>query len=55
MKLNQGKCDLLVAVHKYESIWSKIGETKIWEYNRQMLQGVQIDKKLSFDKQVLES
>ena len=29
MKLNEGKCHLLVAGHRYETLWSNIGETRI--------------------------
>ena len=29
MKLNEDKCHLLVAGHRYESLWAKIGETRI--------------------------
>ena len=30
MKLNQGKCHLLVSGFKYKKVWLKIGKTKIW-------------------------
>ena len=33
MKLNEVKCHLLVGGYKHESIWEKIGDTKIWESN----------------------
>ena len=29
MKLNQDKCHLLVSGDKHETVWAKIGETKI--------------------------
>ena len=29
MKLNQGKCHLLVSGYKHEKIWARIGEVKI--------------------------
>ena len=35
MKLNESNGPLLVAGHKYESIWTKTAEVKIWESNRQ--------------------
>ena len=44
MKLNEDKCHLPIAGHKYESIWEKITETKIWESNKQKLLGIQTDK-----------
>ena len=31
MKLNEDKCNLLVAEYKYKNIWAKTGEAKIWE------------------------
>ena len=49
MKLNQGKCHLLVSGRKHESVWAKIGKTKIWESNIQKLLGVVIDRNLNFD------
>ena len=52
MKLNEDKCHLLVAEHKYKNIWAKTGEVKIWESKEQMLLAVQIDKKLCFDEYV---
>ena len=52
MKLNQGKCHLLVSGHKHETLWVKIGETKIWESNKQKLLGVVIDRNLNFNEYV---
>ena len=48
MKLNQDKCHLLVSGHKRETVWVKIGETKIWESNKQKLLGAAIDRNLNF-------
>ena len=31
MKLNKDKCHLLVLRHKYENVWVKMGDEKIWE------------------------
>ena len=53
-KLNQGKCHLLVSGHKHETAWVKIGETKIWESNKQKLLGVVIDRNLNFDEYVFD-
>ena len=50
MKLNQDKCHLLVSGHKHETVWAKIGETKIWESTKQKLFGVVIDRNLNFDE-----
>ena len=54
MKLNQGKCHLLVSGRKHETVWAKIGETKIWESNKQKLLGVVIDRNLNFDEYVID-
>ena len=35
MKLNEGKCHLLVGGYKHESISAKIGDARIWEPNKQ--------------------
>ena len=50
MKSNQDNCHFLVSGHKHETVWAKIGETKIWESNKQKLFGVVIDRNLNFDK-----
>ena len=54
MKLNQYKCHLLVSGHKHEIAWAKIGETKIWESNKQKLLGAVIDRNLNFDEYVFD-
>ena len=52
MKLNESKCHFIVAGHKHEHIWTKIGQTMIWEQNNVKLLGVHIDSKLSFNDHV---
>ena len=52
MKLNQDKCHVLVLGFKYESVWAKIGKTKIWGSKKQKLLGVEIDRTLSFDEHI---
>ena len=42
-KMNSDKCHLLVAVHKFEQIWGKIGTDQIWESNSVKLLGITID------------
>ena len=37
MKLNEDKCHFIISGHKSESIWAKIGQTKIWESKNQKL------------------
>ena len=39
MKLNEDKRHLLVSGHKYETIWAKIGEARIWESTMEKLLG----------------
>ena len=53
-KLNQDASHLLVSGHEHESVWAKIGETKIWESNRQKLLGVVIERNLNFDEIVFD-
>ena len=52
MKLNEDKCHLLIAGKKYESVWVKIGESKVWESKKQKLLGIEIDSSLSFNEHV---
>ena len=52
MKLNQGKCNLLVSGYKNEKIWTRIGEVKIWGSSKQKLLGVVIDRVLNFNEYV---
>ena len=54
MKLNQDKCHLLVSRHKYKTVRAKIGETKIWESNKQKLLRVIIDRNLNFDEYIFD-
>ena len=54
MKLNQDMCHLLVSGHKHETVWAKIGETKILESNKQRLLRAVIDKNLNFDEYVFD-
>ena len=37
MKLNEGKYNLLVAGHRYETLWANIGETRNWESKNEKL------------------
>ena len=52
MKMNSDRCHLLVAGHKFEQIWAKIGTDLIWESNSVKLLGITIDNHLKFDKQI---
>ena len=53
MKLNKDKCHLLVSGHKYENVWVKMGDEKIWESAKQKLLGMEIGRNLNFDDQVI--
>ena len=52
MKLNEGKCHLLVAGHRYETLWASIRETRSWESKNEKLLGLTIDRNLNFDDHV---
>ncbi len=52
MKLNEDKCHLLLAGHKYEHIWAMVGNTRIWESNKVKLLGINIDNELKFKKHI---
>ena len=52
LKLNEDKCHFLILGHKYELVWAKVGETKIWEEDIAKLLGINIDSNLSFNKHV---
>ena len=53
MKLNKDQCHLLVPGHKYENVWVKMGNEKIWESAKQKLLGIEIGKNLNFDDHVI--
>ena len=52
MKLNEDKCHLLVAGHKYEHIWAMIDNSRIWESQTVNLLGVSIDNDLKLWKHI---
>ena len=53
MKLNKDKCHLSVSGHKYENVWLKMGDEKIWESAKQKLLGMEIGRNLNFDDHVI--
>ena len=53
MTLNKDKCHLLVSRHKYENVWVKMGNEKIWESAKQKLLGMEIGKNRNFDNYVI--
>ena len=54
LRLNTGKCHLLVSGHKYEHTWANVNGVKIWEERNVKLLGLTIDNQLKFDKHVLD-
>ena len=46
------KSHLLVAGHRYETLWVHIGKTRIWESKNEKLLGLTIDRNLNFDDHV---
>ena len=47
------RCNLNISVQKSETIWAKIGQTKIWESKNQKLLEVIIDRQLNFDEYLI--
>ena len=52
MKLNQNKCHLLIAGHRYQLYNAKIGSSTIWESQGEELLGVYIDRNLRLNDHV---
>ena len=52
IKLNEDKCHLLAAGHRYETLWTNIGETRIWQSKNEKLLGLTIDRNLNFAEHV---
>ena len=50
MKMNSDKCHLLISGNKFEHLWAKIGNDRIWETRTVKLLGVTIDNDLKFDE-----
>ena len=50
MKMNSDKCHLFVSGHKYEHLWAKIGNDKIWETRTVKLLDITIGNELKFDE-----
>ena len=52
MKLNESKCEFIVAGHRYQAFLANIRETKIWEGKNKKFIGLTIDRNLNFDDHV---
>ena len=53
MKLNTDTYHLIISGNKHESLWTDIGNDKIWESNNVKLLGVNIDRDLKFNWHML--
>ena len=53
IKINKDKRHLLISGHKYENVWVKKEDEKIWESAKQKLLGMKIGRNLSFDDHVV--
>ena len=50
MKMNLDKCRLFISGNKFEHLWAKIGNDRIWENWTVKLLGISIDNELKFDE-----
>ena len=53
MKRNKDKCHLLVWGHKYENVWVKMGDEKVWKSTKQKLLGMEMGRNLNFDDHLI--
>ena len=52
MKMNSGKCHLVVSGNKHEHMWVKIGDDQILESRTVKLLGITVDNELKFDEYI---
>ena len=50
MKMNSDKCHLFISGKKFEHLWVKIGNNRIWEHRTVKLLGITFNKELKLDK-----
>ena len=50
MEINSDKCQLFISGNKFEHLWTKIGNTRIWENQTVKLLGITIYDELNFDE-----
>ena len=50
MKMNSGKCHLFISENKFEHLWTKIGNDRIWGSRTVKLLGTTFDKELKLDE-----
>ena len=49
MKMNSDKCHLFISGNKFEHLWTKIGNNRIWENRTVKLIDINTDNELKFD------
>ena len=49
MKINSGKCHLFISGNKFEHLWVKIGNIRLWENRTVRLLSITIDSELKLD------
>ena len=54
MKPNEDKCHFLLSGYKHEMMLAKIGQSRIWESEKQKVLGVTIDKHLKFEEHIIK-
>ena len=50
MKMNSDKCHLFISGNKFEHLWVKIGNNRIWGSRTVKLLGIAFNKELKLDK-----
>ena len=50
MEINSDKCQLFISGNKFEHLWTKIGNNRIWENQTVKLLGITIYNELNFDE-----
>ena len=54
MKLNEDKCHFLLSGYRHEMMLAKIGQSKIWEKEKQKLLGATIDRHLKLEEHIVK-
>ena len=54
MKLNEDEYQFLLSGYKHEMMLTKVGQSRIWESEKQKLLDVTIDKHLKFEEHIVK-
>ena len=54
MKLNEDEYHFLLSGYKHEMMLTKVGQSRIWESEKQKLLDVTIDKHLKFEEHIVK-